>query len=81
MACITGGQRLDSAAIEGATRDYGRTLVMPPHTAFDELDVVPVTNLPPPRWSTRMNLWTAEEGRSDLSIELMLIEADGGRHY
>lgn len=78
VARITGGQRLDSGSIEGAIRDYGRTLVMPPDTAFEQLDVVPVKNAHLPRWSVRMNLWTAEEKQSDLSIELTLIEAEGG---
>ena len=74
IAGMTGGQRLDSASIEAAIRNYGRTLVMPPDTAFSQLDVVPVKNARPPRWSVRMNLWTIEEGQSDLSIELTLTE-------
>lgn len=78
IARITNGHRLDSESIEGAIRDYGRTVVMPPNTAFEELDVVSVKNAYPPCWSVRMNLWTAEEGRSDLSIELTLTEASVG---
>jgi len=78
VARIAGGQRLDSVSIERAIHDYGRTLVMPPQTAFEQLDAVPVKNARLPRWSVRMNLWTAEEGRSDLSIELTLIEGEGG---
>ena len=44
------------------------------------LDGSPATQgVKPPRWSVRMDLWTAEEGRSDLSLELTIIES--GRGY
>jgi hypothetical protein len=75
VARMTCGQRLDSESISQAIRDYGRTLVVPPDAAFEHLDVVRVRDARPPRWSVRMNLWTAEEQQSDLSIELTLIEA------
>ena len=78
VARNTNGQRLDSRAIEGAIHNYGRTLAMPPNTAFEQLDIVQVTNADPTRWSIRMSLWTVEEGRSDLSIELTLIEVKEG---
>lgn len=74
---ITGGQRLDAAAIESAILGYGKTLVLPPDRAFDQLAVVRVENALPPRWSIRMGLWTAEEGRSDLSVELTVIDNNG----
>jgi hypothetical protein len=74
IAKITKEQRLDAESIERAVRDYGRKLIMPPNEAFDQLDVVEVENVVPSRWSVRMNLWTLEEGRSDLSLELTLIQ-------
>ena len=77
VAQITGGKRLDAASIEGAIREYGRTLIMPPDSAFDEMDVVAIENARTPCWSVRMSFWTAEENRSDLSIELRLTEAEG----
>jgi hypothetical protein len=33
-----------------------------------------VTNATEPTWSVRFDLWTVEEGRSDLSIEMTLID-------
>lgn len=75
---ITRGIRLPEEQIREAIQDYGRTLVMPPDGAFDTLDVVEVTGATPRQWSVRMNLWTEEEGRSDLSIEVTLTEADDG---
>ena len=42
VARVTRGERLDAASIERAIREYGRKLVMPPDTAFGQLDVVQV---------------------------------------
>jgi len=78
IMCLTGGQRLDAIAIESAIRGYGKTVVLPPDSAFDDLNIVRVQNAHPPRWSVRMGLWTAEEGRSDLSVELTVIECESG---
>ena len=78
VARITRGERLSAGAIEETIRDYGRTLIMPPDTAFEQLDVVRVKDAWPPCWSVRSALWTAEEQRSDLSIELTLTETKGG---
>ena len=74
----TGGQRLDAAAIEAAIRGYGKTLVSPPDSIYDHLDAIRVQNIHPPRWSVRVGLWTADEGRSDLSVELTVIEDESG---
>jgi hypothetical protein len=32
----------------------------------------------PPTWSVRCDLWTVEEGRSDLSLELTVVAAPLG---
>jgi hypothetical protein len=74
----TEGQRLTAAELENGVAEYGRTLVMPPEHAFQKIDVVQVTAPGPRRWSIRFDLWSAEEGRSDLSLEMTIIErADG----
>jgi hypothetical protein len=72
---LTNGMRLDASSINSAIARYGRTLVSPPEDAYDELDIVPIYD--GSRWSIRMALWTTEEGRSDLSIELTVSRADG----
>ena len=66
---ITRGQRLSSKAIQFAIAQYGRNLVMPPDERFNALDCVPVRNSNPPAYGIRFDLWTAEEGRSDLTLE------------
>src|SRR5205814_2086152 len=76
VAQITHEQRLDAQSIQRAIRDYGRQLEMPPEKEFDRLDVIKVENTEPPRFSVRIPLWTAEEGRSDLTLELTLIKSN-----
>jgi hypothetical protein len=76
---LTAGTRLNADDMAGAVREYGRVLVAPPEHTYEGLDVVQVRNASSPRWSVRMSLWTAEEGRSDLSLELTVMEI--GRGY
>jgi hypothetical protein len=75
---ITRGIRLDAESIDRAITEYGRTLVIPPDTVFENLDVVAVNNSQPAQWSIWMNLWTVEEGKSDLSVQMTLIQQRGG---
>ncbi len=67
---------MDRQAIQGAIRDYGRTLVPVPDHSYDSIDVVPIKSVRS-AWSVRLHLWTAEEGESDLSVELTILEGDG----
>lgn len=77
VANITNQQRLDSRSIDEAITTYGCVLVSPPDQTYDELDIIAVTSSSRPCWSVRMNLWTAEEGRSDLTVELTVTEVNG----
>lgn len=70
----TNGKRLSKEEIEYAINDYGFTIITPPDSAYDGLDVIEVDNPIQREWSIRTPLWTKEEGRSDLSIELSMIE-------
>ncbi len=69
--------RLNDQSISRAIGEYGRTLIIPPDSAFEHLDIVRVKDASPERYSVRMNLWTVEEGQSDLSIELTVVERAG----
>ena len=62
--------RLTADQLKEVIRDYGRTLVLPPEAIEQELDAVQVRGAEPPRWSVMVPLWTREEGRSDLTLEL-----------
>lgn len=61
----------------GVITMYNRKLTLPPDDAYKAMDIVKVQNAEPPKWSVIMPLWTKEEGRSDLSIELTIIEEHG----
>ena len=73
----TGGARLSATELREAVQAYGRRIVVPPLEATPPLDVVAVAGSRPPAWSVVVPVWTAEEGRSDLSLELTVREADG----
>ena len=75
----TGGVRLSADMLEEAVTQYGKTLVFPPPDALANLDIVPVACEGPKTWSVRADLWTSEEGRSDLTLELTVIKDEGKR--
>lgn len=70
----TSGKRLPKKEIEYAIGDYCCTIITPPDRVYDELDVIEVDNPAQREWSIRAPLWTKEEGRSDLGIELSILE-------
>jgi hypothetical protein len=75
LATMTSGKRLSAAEIRDAVKSYGRTLVLPPHDDLsDDLELIEVQGGGPRRVAATMSLYTAEEGRSDLSLELLLTE-------
>jgi hypothetical protein len=74
---FTQGVRLSAPLIQQAVAEYGRTLVMPPVSAIDDLDLIEIDGSTPRAWSVRVDLWTAEEGRSDLSLECTLLDHPG----
>lgn len=65
--------RLTTDELRDVVREYGRTLVAPPETAYQDLDAVAVRGATPPTWSVRAPLWTKEEGKSDLTLELTVV--------
>ena len=74
---FTKGVRLSAVLLRKAIDDYGRTLVMPPDDALNHINVIDVQRSNPKAWSVRVDLWTAEEGRSDLTLECTFIENGG----
>ena len=71
---LSRGKRLTAAELKQAVQEYGRTLVMPPDEAFERLDVVDVDAFSPKRHGVRLDLWTAQEGRSDLTLEITITD-------
>lgn len=66
--------RLDAAQIEGAVLKYGRHLIEPPESAFDNVEGVLIKSALHPTWATDFDLWTSEEGHSDLTLSATIIE-------
>lgn len=74
---LANGSRLTATEVEQVVRDYGRHLVTLPVEALQAVDVVPVSNSDPQRWSVVVPLWSEEEGLSDLSLELTVEDSPG----
>ena len=70
----TRGVRLSAEMIAEAISEYGKRLVPLPSEALENLDVVSVDSEQPKTWSVRVDLWTEEEGRSYLTMELTVKE-------
>lgn len=69
--------RVSSEGLRSVIHDYGRRLVPPPSNAYQNLDAVRVQNTNVPTWSVRAPLWTEEEGRSDLTLEMTVTLGPG----
>jgi hypothetical protein len=72
--------RVTPQEVDAAIRGYGRTIITPPAEASRAFDVIAVTDSIPARWSVVVPLWTKQEGRSDLSLEITVEDVDG-LHY
>ena len=73
-----GGVRLTAGELAGAVRDYGRRIIPPPERGDFLLDVVPIRTGGPAAWSVDVPLWTAGEGRSDLTLQLTVRAKSAG---
>jgi hypothetical protein len=71
---ITQGFRRSAAEIAEAIGEYGRTLVAPDPQAWWPLVVITPVTSEPGKVHVAAPLWTEEEGRSDLTVELWLTE-------
>jgi len=67
-ACVS--SRLSPDDLRQVIADYRRTIVDPPPNVFEDADVIVVARTGLPAYSVRLPLWTREEGRSDLTLEL-----------
>ncbi|MEV4782264.1 DUF7668 domain-containing protein [Burkholderia sp. LMU1-1-1.1] len=74
----TQGRRLSGKLLRAAVTTYGKKLIAAPDLGLYEFDIVEIINAVSPSWSVNVNLWTVEEGRSDLSLECTVIERDAG---
>ena len=68
-AAVTPGSRIGAEGLRGAILEYGRTLAEPGPGWWAFVDVVPIRHTPG-MVHVAAPLWTIEEGRSDLTLEL-----------
>lgn len=71
--------RLSAAEIEQAVRAYKFTLVVWPVERDCPIDIVEIDGTSPRAWSVQASAYTLEEGRSDLTLEMTLIEKESGQ--
>lgn len=69
--------RLSSHELKEALQAYGRTIIPLPDEAFRLADIYPVKGQNA-MWTVDVPLWTAEEGRSDLTLSLTVFENQDG---
>lgn len=72
------GSRVSSEELRTAVLEYGKTLVPLPVGSYELIDYIAVLGSSPLEWSVMTPLFTAEEGRSDLSLELSMFEQAAG---
>ena len=77
LEVLTNGRRLTAADFAEAIEEYGRTLVAPPPEGYELMDVLEPPG-EPRMWMVDMPLWTEEEGRSDLTLQLRVIDEGEG---
>lgn len=69
--------RLTPEELDRAVADYPGTLIALPAEALDDVDIYPRIGIPG-RAKVDVDLWTAEEGKSDLTLSLTLEEGPEG---
>lgn len=74
------GSRVSAEQLAAAVVDYGRRLQPLPSHALALIDYVAVRQSSSPAWSVVVPLFTLEEGRSDLSLELSMAEVEAGTY-
>jgi len=67
--------RLTQEELRRAIAEYGRTLAPLPGDGLEEIDVYP-SDQDPRQLAVDVPLWTREEGRSDLTLSLTVVESD-----
>jgi hypothetical protein len=77
VEAATRGARPSAEEFERAITDYGRTLINPDDRWWTTVTVTPLAGQPG-AYHLAAPLWTAEEGMSDLTLELWAWESSGG---
>jgi hypothetical protein len=68
---------LSASELQETFREYGRTIITLPDEVLNLADVHAVAGQRV-CWAVDVPLWTAEEGRSDMTLSLMISENSDG---
>ncbi len=68
--------RVGAEGLQRAISEYRRHLIALPEEAFEISDALELTTHLS-AWAVDLDLWTVEEGRSDLALSATVTEADG----
>ena len=77
LAEFGGGKRMAASDIRRAMAGYPFEASVPSGSIAEFLDIVEVRGSFPRRWSVCCPVWTKEEGRSDLTVEMTVTETEG----
>jgi hypothetical protein len=77
VEAVTRGKRLNAEELARAVDEYGRTLVPPSDDWWSTVEITPLSESAS-AFHVAAPLWSAEEGRSDLTLELRLEESIAG---
>lgn len=72
------GGLVSAEEIGTAVAEYGRTLATPEEGWFDAVALTRAVDSSRPRFHADVPLWTVEDGRSDLTLELQITELVSG---
>jgi hypothetical protein len=75
LESMTRGKWLSAGQLRQAVTEYPHRLVQPPDSAWENLDVMHAMDLEPATFLVDFPLWTDDEGLSDLTLQLRLVEA------
>lgn len=73
LEAMTHRRHLSAEQLRSGVEEYGRHLSMPPRSHLDDIYVLQIQE-DPSAFHVVAEVWTQEEGRSDLSIILQLVE-------
>ena len=73
MVELSNGVRLTEEELTTAVELYGREILALPEEGYARMDVYELVDPAPPGWTVDVDLWTREEGRSDLTLSLTLV--------
>jgi hypothetical protein len=76
LLCMAPDSRVTATEIKKAIAEYRCRPVMPAAPIEELLDIVEVEGSSLKSWSVNLPLWTNEEGRSDLTLEMRFIESE-----